>query len=237
MRSSIIALLALILGSYAFLVAPAAAAPSATQPPTDGVTLSTALSSSDAAALLFMREEEKLARDVYQTLAKQWSLNLFTRIAASEQAHMDALKTLLDRYGLADPTAGKAPGVFSNPDLQALYTQLIARGSTSLPEALAVGAAIEEIDILDLQQRNTASTPADINQVYQRLLDGSYNHLRAFARQWENQTGKSYQPQYLDAAAYQAIMAGSNGNGNSNGSGSGNGNGRGNGNGNGRGRP
>lgn len=235
MRTIITASLALLLSGCA--IAPAAqavvpptvsAAAPAVQvsvPPVVPGATSTALAASEAASLIFMREEEKLARDVYQSLATTWSLPVFTNIAASEQSHMDALKTLLDRYGLADPTAGKAQGEFTNPDLQALYTQLVARGETSLPEALAVGAAIEEIDILDLQGRTTVATPTDVAQVYQQLLQGSYNHLRSFVGQWEAQTGETYQPQYLDAEAYQTILAGVNGNKNGGGGNGGGGNG------------
>jgi hypothetical protein len=229
MRTIITASLALLLSSCA--VAPTAeavvspttpAAASAVQVSVPSVVPGegpAALAASEAAALTFMREEEKLARDVYLTLAETWSLPVFTNIAASEQTHMDALKTLLDRYGLPDPAATTAQGEFTDPELQALYTQLVTRGETSLPEALAVGAAIEEIDILDLQERTTANTPTDIVRVYQQLLQGSYNHLRAFVGQWETQTGATYAPQYLDAASYQAIMAGARSNGNGNGGG------------------
>jgi hypothetical protein len=235
MRTIITASLALLLGGCAVaptaqaVVSPAAtaAAPAAQVSISPAATTAaiTALASSEAAALTFMREEEKLARDVYLTLAETWSLPVFTNIAASEQSHMDALKTLLERYGLADPAAGKAQGEFTNPDLQALYTQLVARGETSLPEALAVGAAIEEIDILDLQKRATASTPADIARVYQQLLQGSCNHLRSFVSQWEAQASATYTPQYLDTASYQAIMAGARSNGNGGGGNGGGGNG------------
>lgn len=216
MRTVLIALLTLVLTSYGVALVPVAqASPSPALPPTE------------AAALTFMREEEKLARDVYQALSATWSLPMFANIAASEQTHMDAIKTLLDRYGIADPAAGSAPGVFTNQDLRTLYTQLLARGTTSLPEALAVGAAIEELDILDLQQRTTTSTPADIAQVYTRLREASENHLRAFVRQWEAQTGRSYEPQYLDDDAYQAIVVDARSGGRANGGGRGNRGGRG----------
>ena len=98
------------------------------------------LSPEEAAALLFMREEEKLARDVYNTLYEIWGQPTFTNIAASEQAHMDEIKLLLDRYSLADPAL--EPGSFTDPSLQALYDQLVAQGSVSLAEALKVGASI-----------------------------------------------------------------------------------------------
>lgn len=49
-----------------------------------------------------MREEEKLARDVYLTFGEKWGLTLFTNIAKSEQTHTDAVKTLLDRYEIKD---------------------------------------------------------------------------------------------------------------------------------------
>jgi hypothetical protein len=81
-----------------------------------------------------------------------------------------------------------------------------------------VGAAIEEIDILDLQARLSQADNADIQQVFNNLLNGSYNHLRAFVSSLGAQTGEAYQPQYLSAEAYQAIIgaageAGGNGKG------------------------
>ena len=163
------------------------------------------LSAEESAALLYMREEEKLAHDVYVTFYEQWDFRVFSNISRSEQTHTDAVKTLLDRYGLADPASSEI-GVFTDPDLQALYTNLVARGSQSLAEAIQVGAAIEEIDILDLQERLAQTDNADIQQVFNNLLNGSYNHLRAFVSTLETQTGETYQPQYLSAEAYQAIL-------------------------------
>lgn len=182
------------------------------------------LTAEEAAGLLFMREEEKLARDVYNTLYSLWGQPTFQNIAASEQKHMDEVKLLLDRYGLTDPAL--APGQFTDSNLQALYDQLVAQGSISLAEALKVGAAIEEIDILDLQTRLAQTDNADIQLVYSNLMSGSVNHLQAFTSVYARQTGETYQPQYMTAEQYQAILAGTNGNGNRNGQvGNGNGNG------------
>ena len=178
------------------------------------------LSAEESAALLYMREEEKLAHDVYVTLYAQWDLPVFQNISQSEQTHTDAVKTLIDRYGLADPTSSSV-GVFTNPELQALYTDLVARGSQSLAEALKVGAAIEEIDILDLEERLAQTDNADIQQVFNNLMNGSTNHLRAFISTLNTQTGETYQPQYLSPEAYQAIVNGSMGNGRGGGGGGG----------------
>lgn len=180
-----------------------------------------ALSDEEAASLLFMREEEKLARDVYNALYQVWGQPTFQNIASSEQAHMDEIKQLLDRYSLADPAL--EPGKFTDVNLQALYDQLVAQGSASLADALKVGAAIEEIDILDLQNRIAQTDNADIQQVYTNLMNGSYNHLQSFSSVLTQQTGEVYQPQYLSAEAYQAILANATGNGNQGGSGQGNG--------------
>jgi hypothetical protein len=175
------------------------------------------LSADEAAALLFMREEEKLARDVYNFLYTTWSQPTFQNIAASEQKHMDEIKALLDRYGLADPAL--EPGQFTDPNLQALYTQLTAQGSLSLADALKVGAAIEEIDIRDLQTRLAQTDNADIQQVYNNLMSGSYSHLQAFTSVLLTQTGETYQPQYLSADQYQSILANAASQGNQGGSG------------------
>ncbi len=163
------------------------------------------LSAEEAAALLYMREEEKLAHDVYATLYTQWGLSIFQNISQSEQTHTDSVKALIERYGLTDP-ASETAGIFSDPTLQALYTELVARGSESLAEAIKVGAAIEEIDILDLQTDLAQIDNADIQRVFNNLLKGSYNHLRSFTSTLSAQTGETYQPQYLSAEAYQAAL-------------------------------
>jgi hypothetical protein len=132
--------------------------------------------------LTYMREEEKLARDVYLELSKMWGSRIFTNIAASEQTHMDAIKKLLDKYGIEDPALAE-PGKFANPDLQDLYEILMERGSLSLLEALKVGVDIELTDIDDLKEGIAASTHNDIKTVYGNLLEGSLRHLASFNSQ------------------------------------------------------
>lgn len=165
------------------------------------------LSAAEAEGLFYMREEEKLARDVYLMLYDKWGLPIFQNIANSEQTHTDAVKTLLDRYGLQDPAMGQDVGTFTNPELQELYDLLVETGSQSLADALRVGVAIEEIDILDLEEWIAQTNPADIVLVYENLIKGSRNHLRSFVSTLEQQTGETCQPQYLDQAAYDAIVS------------------------------
>ncbi|MBN1886821.1 MAG: DUF2202 domain-containing protein [Thermoflexales bacterium] len=167
-----------------------------------------ALSEAEIEGLFYMREEEKLARDVYLALYQKWGQRSFQNIANSEQTHTGEVLALIERYGLADPAADLPAGVFANATLQALYDQLVAEGSQSLASALRVGAAIEEIDILDLQASLAQTDRADIRSVYEDLLSGSHKHLRAFASTLNRQTGEIYQPQHLDQAAYDAIVDG-----------------------------
>lgn len=130
--------------------------------------------------LTFMVQEEKMARDLYLELADQYGVRQFTNIARAEQKHMDAVRVLLDRYGIADPTVGDAIGEFDNPDIQALYDELLAKGMTSLSKAAKVGITVEKVDIADLNDALADSPAADITQVLQSLRSGSYNHLTAF---------------------------------------------------------
>jgi hypothetical protein len=178
------------------------------------------LSEEETAALLYMREEEKLAHDVYMTLYAKWGIQSFQNISGSEQVHTDSVKALLDRYSLTDPALGEV-GIFSNQDIQALYDEFVMRGSQSFAEAFKVGAAIEEIDIIDLQERLSQTDNADIQQVFDNLLKGSYNHLQAYVKALENETGETYQTQYLSIEAYQAIISATSGNGGGAGNGQG----------------
>lgn len=177
-----------------------------------------ALAPAETADLTFMVEEEKMARDVYTTLYAKWGLPVFRNIAASEQQHMDAVRTVLSRYGVTDPSAGMAAGKFKNADLQALYNTLIAKGGESLQAALAAGALVEETDIADLREAKTRTSQADILRVYGNLERGSNNHLRAFTSLLAGY-GVTYTPQVLSQADLDAIVTADmqTGNGNSRG--------------------
>jgi hypothetical protein len=140
------------------------------------------LTAGQKTALAGMAEEEKLAHDVYVTLAATSGDARFSRIAASEARHVTEVRALLTRYGVADPTAGKAEGVFATPAVQKLHDDLVARGDDSLDAALAVGRDIERLDIADLTKAGAGVTAPDVTTVYRRLSSGSENHLRAFSR-------------------------------------------------------
>jgi hypothetical protein len=133
----------------------------------------------ETAHLLYIREEEKLALDIYQALYSKWQVRIFSNIAVSEQRHFDAIGILISRYGLSDPAQTTA-GVFTNPDLQKLYDDLLAKGSLSLLDALQVGVAIEETDIDDLKAAIAVTDNRDVLTVYGNLLNGSLSHLSAF---------------------------------------------------------
>jgi hypothetical protein len=134
------------------------------------------------ASLLWMVAEEKLAHDVYTTLGDIYGVRQFDNIAASEATHTDAVRVLLDTYGIKDPTVGDAVGEFDNAVMQKMYDDLIKQGSKSLTDAAEVGVAIEKLDIKDLRDGLDANTPADVRRVYESLLKGSQNHLAAFER-------------------------------------------------------
>lgn len=166
----------------------------------------TTLTTEEKNDLLFMREEEKLARDVYLTLYDLSGTPVFANIAASEQQHMDAILNLLNTYKLPDPAAGKLVGEFSNVELQVLYDALIIRGKLSTLDALMVGGVIEETDIEDLAAAMATSRLSNIDKVYQNLLNGSYNHLRAFASNIQSLTGQPYVAQVISQDIVDGIL-------------------------------
>lgn len=163
------------------------------------------LNTDERATLSFMREEEKLARDVYVFLYNKWVLPIFNNISSSEQSHMDAIVQLLNKYNLPDPVGSNGYGIFSNPLLQNLYTQLTTQGSVSLLDALKAGATIEDLDIYDLKLSLTKVDNHDIILVYNNLMKGSRNHLRSFYSNIIN-AGGTYTPQYITQAEFDAII-------------------------------
>jgi len=158
--------------------------------------------------LLYIREEEKLARDIYLMLHEKWSGGIFSNIANSEQQHMDAMLRLLRKFKLADPAAGKTIGEFTNDQLQDLYDTLLKLGLATRLAALKVGGIIEETDIRDLARAIDDSQLSSIDKVYSRLLCGSRNHLRAFARNIQRVTGEAYVAQVLTQDEVDSILGG-----------------------------
>jgi len=171
---------------------------------TTGTSGATPLSAEEIAGLKFMREEEKLAHDVYAALYGVWGAQVFDNISQSETTHTETILALLEKYGVADPAAGKAPGEFEDPELQALYDTLIAAGRVSLIEGLKVGALIEETDIRDITEKKQVTDEADILRVYDSLMCGSRNHLRAFNGALLDQ-GVTYVPTVITQAEWDAV--------------------------------
>ncbi len=163
------------------------------------------LSAQEKEGLLLMREEEKLARDVYQALYKKWNHLTFAQIAKSEQQHMDSIKVLLDKYSIPDPIKTSEQGVFANTKLQKLYGALIAKGEKSLVDALQVGATIEDLDINDLYELIAQTDNKDIKIVYQNLVKGSRNHIRAYIARL-SMNNASYEAQFLSSSVIDDII-------------------------------
>ncbi len=180
--------------------------------------------------LVFMCEEEKLARDVYITLGtKHPESTIFGRIDDSEEKHKCAVADMLEKYGIPNPSTNDNVSVFTGEAYGWYFTEkynaLVNRGSTSVLDALYVGAFIEELDMLDINQcpkvivetdngindvsecGKVYTDNTDIQRLYGSLLDGSKNHLRAYVGNIEKQTGEgSYTAQVLTQEQVDAIL-------------------------------
>lgn len=178
------------------------------------------LSEVEKTDLIYIREEEKLARDVYQTLYEKWGVQVFANIAQSEQTHTETVRDLLEKYDVTDPVTDDSVGVFQNKELQRLYDDLVGQGAVSEVEAFRVGALIEELDIKDLQEAIDRTDNADIAFAYENLIRASRNHLRSFTKQLTARGG-TYTPQYISAEEYVGITATDTERGSKNGGGGG----------------
>ena len=161
------------------------------------------LSEKEKSGLLFLYEEEKLARDFYNSLYEKWKVNIFKNISASEQTHMDSVRYLLERYGVPVPEPS-ANSSFKNRELEKLYSDLLEEGLKSYEDALKNALLVEEKDIKDLMDEIALSDNKDIKITYQNLMKGSRNHLRSFNRQL-SRSGEKYSPEFLNQSDYNRI--------------------------------
>jgi hypothetical protein len=215
-RTAIIAGATVILAGGATVAVASAATVTGTS-----ATVATAASMDAATAngLAFTREEERMARDLYTAFADQYDGALpFSRIVNSEQRHYDAVGTLLTRYGIADPSAGKSAGSYADPTIQKLYDGWLAEGKKSLAAAYGVGVALEKRDIADLGTALSATSATDVKQLYTQLQNASKHHLAAFEAAVD---GRTMEPG--SGAGPGAGMGMGRGHGNGNGSSNGHG--------------
>lgn len=161
------------------------------------------LSPAAATQLRRMREEEKLAHDVYLAMFDKWGAKVFN-IRNAEQRHMNAMKNMLDRFTLQDPITDNTPGVFTLQIHTDLYAQLVEAGSISLIDALKVGAKIEELDLTDLRVAADGVDDPVLIKVYANLQRATRNHLRAFAAQIKL-NGGNYTAEHLTQTEFDAI--------------------------------
>ena len=163
------------------------------------------LSDAEKEWLLLMREEEKLARDTYTYFYEKYGQNIFWNIDDAEEKHKSAVLPLLEQFGLEDPILDDTPGVFNSPEMDKLYKDLKAAWDVSLVEALKVGMTVEDLDIKDLNELIEGTDNEDILRVYDNLLKGSYNHLRAFKKNLDKK-GWEYTPQFISQEEYDEIL-------------------------------
>lgn len=143
------------------------------------IDLTLTLTEDEVSDLLFLREEEKLARDVYLYSYNKYGQQIFKNISDSESKHMNSVLELLNKYNIEDPVLDEV-GKFKDEHLQEIYDALIEKSEVSLIEALLVGNTIEDLDIYDISKNEERTDREDILTVYNSLKCGSRNHLRSF---------------------------------------------------------
>lgn len=154
--------------------------------------------------LLFLREEEKLARDIYIYAYTKYQITVFNSISQSEQKHMDNVLSILNQYSITDPASTQI-GVFNNAALQSLYNQLKSQVDISASESLKVGATIEELDINDIDDFIANTSNSQMLNMYEKLNCGSKNHIRSFTSQIIS-SGNVFVPQYITVQEYNTIL-------------------------------
>lgn len=181
--------------------------------------------------LVFICEEEKLARDVYRVLARRFpEIDVFADMQESQQHNHCAVLELLRKYRVSIPRVNDNVGVFSWGIYGRYFTEkylvLTNQGSISPLNALYVGAFMEELNIQEITRcpkvvidvsngigeisacgMRYTDNP-DVLRVYGMLLEESRRHLRELASAIEEQTGDGkYQAQVLQQKEVDEILS------------------------------
>jgi len=166
------------------------------------------ISDTEKHELLFLLEEEKLARDVYEYNYSKYNQSIFNNISSSEAKHMNEVASLLTSFNISyDYIDLNKRGEFINTELQELYDQLVGLSDTSYVMGLTVGATIEYLDIKDLADLKNVTTNSSILDVADKLQCGSRNHMRSFTSTLPDE-GQTYKDQHIAEKELEEILKG-----------------------------
>lgn len=170
------------------------------------------LTADETEFLYAIREDEKIAHDVYAAFSALYpAAKTISKIMTAESSHISAAEAVLDYYEIEYPPLSDT-GIFEDADRQALYNDLITKGTT-LIKAYGTMALMEEETVYAYKSIQNQLTNSNLSLLLSQLIKASSNHLRATVRQVVK-LGGSYSPAYLSDEEYQTIinMAFENGN-------------------------
>ena len=168
------------------------------------------LSVTEVDDLNYLYDEERLAHDIYVELSDKWELSIFENIAKSEKMHFEHLLVIYEKYGI--PVPKNYNGFYNYPELNIMYDRFFEGGTMTLESSLTLAANFEEYDIADLERYLTHTQNVDLILVYNSLLEGSKNHLRAIHRNLKKH-GFDYEPVFLEKRQFRQIIKEMNGKG------------------------
>ena len=150
-------------------------------------------------SLTYMKDEERLASDLYLNLYNYYKnysdleIKQLNNIATNtENDQISIIKSLVKRYDLnsSEPQdVNISRGVYENQVIQDLYDKFYAIGQNSQEEALKVGCMVEVTDINDLDKYISLakeSNATDIETAFKALRDGSYHNYWTFDQTLKN---------------------------------------------------
>ncbi len=148
-----------------------------------------------------------MTHDIYTYTYSKYNILAFQNIANSESRQKTAVLANMERLNLKDPLDGSAlEEEFKIPDIQTLYTELIARVDQSQQETILAGLYIEHLDIRYLQNIITETNDTALVSVYRSLICGSKNHMISFEG-LASFLGLTFTSEIITQAEYDLIIS------------------------------
>jgi len=166
------------------------------------------LSDLEIDGIRFIREEEKASKDYVLSMDILFDENLLDQLYEVERTHYQAGLFAIEKYGLADPTSGKARGNFTSPNIQAFYDTAISDGQGGTSDAIHAAARLQEASYVTItNQLNRVANNRDLRMVYHALATATRNHIRLTISRLD-ELGLTYEPRFLSVSDFQDIIRG-----------------------------
>ena len=151
--------------------------------------------------LIAQLDNEKLAFKFYHAMYDRWNILALKNLAKCEERHIKVVEKLICEFNDQQSPMNLGEENFNNQKYNAIYHDLISRGTKSENEALIAAGSFEESFIVNIEYLSNHSDTQVQKDCLDNLLESTIEHLNLLVCHLKHRNIE-YKPSVLSVAKY-----------------------------------